>query len=185
MSYLSQCAAAVQDYDGTLRRCQRDSAEGPNAIVPLCHQHYRAAFRQIAKPIADKLERERKRAARHHCDAERAVAEYIEEQVDLQIIYTQQRKEQAYAYFMRCGQYVKIGASLHPPSRLQAIRRTGGVLFPKGLDLQKTELVATEPGGFEREHRLHIRFRHLRHTGEWFTEAPELTEYIEALKEAA
>jgi hypothetical protein len=42
-------------------------------------------------------------------------------------------------------------------------------------------LLATEPGGFERERELHAQFAHLRHTGEWFTEAPELAEYIDAL----
>lgn len=183
MSYLSQCAAAVQDYDGTYRRCARDSSEGRDATVPLCHQHYRAAFRQIAQPIANKLERERKRAARHHCDAERAVAEYIEEQVDHQIARGERYKEQALTYFMRCGQFVKIGVSGNPNFRLQSIRRTGGILAPAGLDLSQTELVATEPGGFDREHRLHLRFAHLRHTGEWFTEAPELTQYIESLSE--
>lgn len=181
MSYLKQCAAAVQEYDGTYRRCLRESNERHDATIPICHQHYRAAFRQIAKPIADKLEHERKRAARHHCDAERAVAEYIEEQVDSQLARQQQYKEQAYAYFMRCGQFVKIGASLDPLFRLKSIRRTGGVLVPPGLDLSETELLATEPGGFDREHRLHIKFAHLRHTGEWFTETKELTDYIKGL----
>jgi len=181
MTYLNQCAAAVQDYDGTYRRCARASNESPDATIPLCHQHYRAAFRQIAKPIANKLERERKRAARHHCDADRAVAEYIEKQMDDQIARGEQRKEQTYAYFMRCGQFVKIGASLDPLFRLHSIRRTGGILAPPGIDLSETELLATELGGFDRERRLHFRFAHLRHTGEWFTEAPELTAYIESL----
>jgi hypothetical protein len=181
MNYLSQCAAAVQDYDGTYRRCTRDSNESRDATIPLCHQHYRPAFRQIASPIADKLERERKRAARHHCDAERAVTEYIEEQAERQIAQGERRKEQTYTYFMRCGRFVKIGASLDPLFRLNSIRRTGGILAPSGLDLSNTDLIATEMGGFERERELHARFSHLRHTGEWFTEAPELTEYIESL----
>lgn len=187
MSYLSQCAAVVHEYDGTQRRCARDSAEGPNAIIPLCRQHYRKAFRQIASPIADKLERERKRAARHHCNAERAVREYIEAEVDEQIERGRRYKEQAYTYFMRCGKFVKIGASADPKFRLVSIRRTGGVLTPAGLDLRDTELVATQGGGFDRERELHAKFAHLRHTGEWFTETPELTTYIESLtaKEAA
>lgn len=185
MNYEDQCVASVQDRDGTYGRCGRSSAERPDATVPLCHQHYRAAFRQIAAPIARKLERERKRAARHHCNADQAVQEYIAEQADIRLASAARYKEQAVAYFIRCGQFVKIGASLDPVLRLNTIRRTGGVLAPAGLDLRAAELIVTEPGGFEREHRLHIKFAHLRHTGEWFTEAPDLTSYIESKKKAA
>ena len=151
----------------------------------LCRQHYRAAFRQVAQPIAEQLERERKRAARHHCKAQRAVAEYMEEQADSHTAYAEDRKERTSTYFMRCGQFIKIGASVSPLFRVQSIRRTGGVLAPADLDLSETELLATESGGYDRERELHAKFAHLRHTGEWFTEAPELTEYIESLKEVA
>jgi hypothetical protein len=89
-------------------------------------------------------------------------------------------------YFVRCEQYVKIGASLYPEQRLEQIRKCGGGSdFPCRLDIGAAELIATEPGGKPRERELHAKFSHLRHTGEWFTEAPELTEYIKSLSEAA
>lgn len=91
------------------------------------------------------------------------------------------RDKRASVYFIRCGGYVKIGASRSPDTRVEAIRTIGGVLAPYLLDLTAAELIATESGGFTREKALHARFKHLRHTGEWFTEGAELTRYIEAI----
>jgi hypothetical protein len=85
-------------------------------------------------------------------------------------------------YFIRCEGYVKIGYSADPRARLKQIKRgTGGALFPPRMDAGASEMVATEPGGFPRERELHAKFAHLRHTGEWFTESKELTDYIEGL----
>lgn len=91
------------------------------------------------------------------------------------------RDKKASVYFIRCGGFVKIGASRSPAVRLESIRTIGGVLAPSLLDLSGAELIATEPGGFTKEKALHAQFKHLRHTGEWFTEAPELTRYLAAL----
>ncbi|WP_336715396.1 GIY-YIG nuclease family protein [Arthrobacter sp. USHLN218] len=182
-TYNRQCVASVQEYDGTYRRCTRDSNERHDATVPLCHAHFKAAFRQIAQPIAEQLERERKKAARHHCDAERAVQEYIEEEMEQHIQRNERRKAATLVYFMRCDAYIKIGVSTSPRYRLEQIRKAGGVLAPHGIDLQRTELITSATGGYPRERALHAKFAHLRHTGEWFTEAPELTEYIDNLKE--
>lgn len=88
------------------------------------------------------------------------------------------RNKRASVYFIRCGGYVKIGASRSPDIRLEAIRTIGGVRAPFMLDLSGAELVATEPGGFKREKELHAQFSHLRHTGEWFSYTPELALYI-------
>lgn len=86
-------------------------------------------------------------------------------------------------YFIRCGQFVKIGVSKNPHTRLKQVRKAnGGFAFPAGLDIEKSRLIATELGSFQRERELHAKFSHLRHTGEWFTETPELTSYITALK---
>lgn len=95
-----------------------------------------------------------------------------------------ERRESATVYFMRCGSFYKIGYSEHPTYRLDQIRKADGTRAPDGLDLSATQLISTEPGGFPRERELHRKFAHLRHTGEWFIEAPELTEYIDSLKEA-
>jgi hypothetical protein len=95
------------------------------------------------------------------------------------------RDKRTSVYFIRCGGYVKIGASRSPDTRLEAIRTIGGVRAPFLLDLSGAEMIATEPGGFTREKALHAHFKHLRHTGEWFTESPELTKYIDSLSKRA
>jgi len=92
---------------------------------------------------------------------------------------------EATVYFFRCERYIKIGYSIDPIKRLRAIRSGDGTKAPDGINSALTVLLNTETGGFDRERELHAQFAHLRHTGEWFTEAPELTEYIESLSEAA
>lgn len=88
-------------------------------------------------------------------------------------------------YYMRNKGYCKIGHSIHPERRLMYIRSNDGTLHPDGMQLHLTTIIATEPGGYLREQELHAKFSHLRHTGEWFTETPELTAHIEAVTAAA
>lgn len=97
---------------------------------------------------------------------------------------TPSHRQAKHLYFMRCEGYVKIGVSQDPQRRLTQIRG-GSSLMPVGMDYRTAEIVHIEPNAGAREYPTHWQFAHLRHTGEWFTEAPELTEYIEALKEAA
>ena len=93
-------------------------------------------------------------------------------------------RDEASVYFIRCERYVKIGYAIHPHRRLKQLQATDGTKYPAGMKCSTAALIQTEPGGFNRERHLHQQFKHLRHTGEWFTEAPELTEYIESLSEA-
>lgn len=88
-------------------------------------------------------------------------------------------------YFMRNGDYCKIGHSIHPARRLMSIRSDDGTLYPQGVQLHRTSIAATEPGGYRREQELHEKFGHLRHTGEWLKAAPELLAYINNLEAAA
>lgn len=188
-AYEDQCVAAVQDLrTGEVRRCQRPTALGRGwylEVVPICAQHYDKARRQFAHRIEDELAELKATVAAHECDGDRAVAAHIHETYEGRAKNLQRRKSRTQAYFIRCGSFIKIGAGQSPLGRLETIRKTGGILAPAGLDLATAELIATEPGGFVREKELHQQFAHLRHTGEWFTEAPELTEYIERLDIAA
>ena len=88
-------------------------------------------------------------------------------------------------YFFRNGPYIKIGYSVDPHRRLVQIRGGDSTKCPDGLDRSEMVLVQTEAGGRGREYELHQQFKHLHHWGGWFTEAPELTEYIESLSEVA
>lgn len=100
------------------------------------------------------------------------------------------RKEAAYqrsltvVYFIRCESYIKIGISRQPEKRLKQIRTLGSCVFPTGLDIAAAEIVATEQVGADaakREKELHQQFAHLRVVGEWFTETPEITDYIKSV----
>src|SRR5690625_451532 len=84
--------------------------------------------------------------------------------------------EHSRVYFIRCGNYYKIGRSEEPVTRLKQIRRaTKTDKAPEDLDLQAAILEATEPGGSTREAELHRKFAHLGIGSEWFRAAPELT----------
>jgi hypothetical protein len=69
-------------------------------------------------------------------------------------------------YFAQGDGLVKIGASSSVTRRVASLRAT---------------LLATEPGGFGREHELHERFAGDRVAGEWFRPSDALLAHIRAL----
>lgn len=187
MTYESQCVAAVQAIDGTIRRCSRDSdSTDPNylTLIPVCSWHYTKARRQFAAPLEDEVTRLKSDAAAHECEGQAAIEAYELEQYNQSLGRAERHRKASQVYYMRCGEFIKIGVSISPLYRLRTIRETGGVLYPAGLDLSKTILVASEPGTQEKEAAMHVKFSHLRHAGEWFTETPELTDHINAVLSA-
>lgn len=185
MNYEQQCVAAVRVAGGGTDRCQREASNLDPlyaTLIPVCSWHILKARDQFARPLETEIAELKKSAAEHECDGQIAVAQYIEASADYHLSRNERQRAASLAYFIRCGGYVKIGVSTSPLYRLETIRKTGGVLAPYLLDLSGAELIATEPGGFDREKELHKQFAHLRHTGEWFTESPELTAYIESLR---
>ena len=73
-------------------------------------------------------------------------------------------------YFIGCNeQYVKIGVSHFPASRLNDLQ----VGNPYGLTMLKTIDVSDKAEAY-----LHNKFSHLHHRGEWFNLNSELREYI-------
>ena len=188
MSYELQCVAAVRTGWGGMKRCGRASMPAdPNypPLIPACAHHISKATSQFAARLEDEIADLKHDMATHECDGLAAVIEHETRRLDQQLARTERWRKTSSAYFIRCGEFIKIGASASPEARLRTIRKTGGVLAPAGLDLTSAELLATERGGFNRERELHKQFKHLRHTGEWFTEAPELTEYINQLEAVA
>jgi hypothetical protein len=71
-----------------------------------------------------------------------------------------------YIYFLRAGQWVKIGFSTDPTGRFTSLKTA--------LPAPVTCLVSV-PGSARLERRLHEIFRKHRGQGEWFKAVPELT----------
>lgn len=168
--------------------CAGEVDEGSPYMLPLCTQHLKDITKDITRPQRDRiaeLEAELKKT-REEVSAE-LLAEWSERRQLAEAKAQEARYKRSRVYFMRSGKYIKIGTSTDLYSRLAAIQKSGGVLMPDGLDYPRTELVLAVRGDHRREKDLHRKFAHLRHTGEWFIEKPELTEYIQALaeKEAA
>lgn len=79
-------------------------------------------------------------------------------------------------YFVAAGKYLKIGFSVDVHARIESFR-TG---CPDEI-----ELLATIPGGAKEERRLHKRFAHLHHRGEWFRFEGSLADYVASLNAEA
>lgn len=74
-----------------------------------------------------------------------------------------------FVYFIKDGDRVKIGHSVHPTVRMKNLTTH-----------KKLELLGVMPGGREREKQLHAKFaEHLvKGTREWFMLVPEIVKYI-------
>jgi hypothetical protein len=81
-------------------------------------------------------------------------------------------KRVASVYFIGAGDRIKIGFSHRPTERLKDLQTSHHL---------KLELLATMPGSYQTEARLHKQFSHLKQKGEWFVARPELLEYIDRL----
>lgn len=78
-----------------------------------------------------------------------------------------------FTYFIRDGDRVKIGFTIHPSKR-QSCLQVG--------NYRELETIAVVPSYMAEEHETHERFAHLRERGEWFRAEPDLIEFIEDLK---
>lgn len=182
-----QCSAWTINNQGPARKqCGLPVAKDIAGWIYLCRRHYELVESEIEREI-DTLNSRRVESLQEQLAGKRVTLAELLSDVEFEAAereYVRARAAQT-VYFIRCQQYVKIGISQNPAVRLQQIRKGGGSHFPRLMDVETSEIVTTEPGGLTREKELHARFSHLRHTGEWFTEAPELTDYINSLSEAA
>jgi hypothetical protein len=72
-------------------------------------------------------------------------------------------------YYARLDSLVKIGTSTCVLKRVEQLGVQG--------------LLAVEPGDSVKEHRRHIEFQHLRLSGEWFRQAPDLAGHIAQVRD--
>src|SRR4051812_22859144 len=75
-----------------------------------------------------------------------------------------------FTYFVRRGEFIKIGSSMAPAGRIKGLQ-TG---FPEPL-----EVLVIAPDNIIGEMQAHQKFAHLRTSGEWFLAAPDLLAFIE------
>jgi hypothetical protein len=190
LDYAQQCAAWTINNQGRVRKqCSLEVTQSVNDWIYLCRRHYELVEREFESRI-DSINSIRVANLQERLDGANAALEAmpsVDDSWSLEAAledHDRKRKAQT-VYFIRCQQFIKIGIAKDTAARLRQIRRGGGSHFPRLLDIETAEIIATEPGGFDREKELHAKFAHLRHTGEWFTEAPELTQYIESQSEAA
>lgn len=81
-------------------------------------------------------------------------------------------REKCRVYFLAGAGLIKIGVTTNPTSRVRAIRNSSPVPLEL-LGLHKADMLF--------EMFMHQRFAHLRRHGEWFEDAPELREVIDAI----
>lgn len=75
-------------------------------------------------------------------------------------------------YFIRSGEYVKIGVSDNPRGRITAIQTSN----PNPI-----EVLGIVPGSYDLEAELHQRFSFLHHKNEWFQDAEPIRRVISDL----
>lgn len=180
---MDKCAGADFRKRGTrFVRCERPVERLPISTLPLCEEHL-AHMIGIVGEAYDKVISNLKREVKEAGD--KALQESFEKREAISEQQAEWRQTRSRVYFLRCGQYIKIGFSTDVDKRVDHIRRLGGVLAPEGLDLSKTVLIADVAGEMTAEKSLHKKFNHLRVVGEWFRAEPELLSFIEKLEEAA
>ena len=79
-----------------------------------------------------------------------------------------------YTYFVRDGEFIKIGSSMTPDARIKSLQTAIA---------RELETLVVVPMEFADELQTHQRFAHLRERGEWFRSTPELLGFIAALKQ--
>lgn len=77
-------------------------------------------------------------------------------------------------YFIRAGNYIKIGKADNPWKRLSDLQTANA---------GELEMLAIMPGGFETESEIHDTFRGSFIRGEWFAATPELLRFTKRVRD--
>jgi hypothetical protein len=88
-------------------------------------------------------------------------------------------------YFAEREGYVKIGTTVNLPNRIRELSAGGSML--QGMTAGPVTVLATIPGGRDKERALHRRFSRQRadRKHEWFWYEGKLREFVEGLQAAA
>lgn len=162
--YGIRCRSKYLDYDGYCRQHQLNA--GDRLLSGLSkvdisleydwHDHYRRlTAAQVKRTILRSLQ----------------LAVEIR-QFELADILDQMRTNRKFVYFILCKNYVKVGKSNNPESRLKTLQNKGNrTLRPKDItdeDMKTAKIIATVPGDELLEGFLHSKLRGKHAAGEWF-----------------
>lgn len=81
--------------------------------------------------------------------------------------------EKGFVYFIRAGDFIKIGFSDDPRKRLAALQSAHPHLL---------EMIGFMPGTMDDEYRIHCIFGLLHVRGEWFNDDPSIREFLRKTK---
>lgn len=190
-----RCRAAVQGHYNAGARCRRPATtwdgmcqhhgrgtplrqllnQGLPPRAPYMDAETRIYFEAIAAALSD--------ADLLTLDADRESATAAAKVRELKAKASRIRNTTAYCradevvYFCRREGLIKIGVSTNVPRRMAAISKGGQM--PSGMTVGPVDLLATTPGGYQLESRLHAQFADARVDGEWFQPVPALLRLID------
>ena len=97
--------------------------------------------------------------------------------ISLGVLYERVERvtQDCYIYFLRCGNYVKIGSSFSPETRIAQLKKDNdATLRPKGLKIADAVCIGWVQGARSLERDLHQALNRYRHDGEWFEWTPKV-----------
>lgn len=133
--------------------CWTDIRSGQTRL-PICWEHGQRVYREVAATYGSFQE------MIHDGITERWAEQAASRALD--------PEPQGYVYFIQFQKQVKIGFSINPKVRLNA--------------LPHDRVIAVVEGTRQDEKRLHAAFKHIRTVGEWFLAESDLLEFAESLE---
>jgi hypothetical protein len=91
-----------------------------------------------------------------------------------------------FVYFISDGEFLKIGKSVSPQTRLAVIKtdaksKKPSILIPDGVNGDELQILLTIPGGTRRERQMHMLCREWNVIGEWFIYGESLRARLRSL----
>ena len=104
--------------------------------------------------------------------------------ISLGVLYERVERvtQDCYIYFLRCGDYVKIGSSYSPETRISQLKKENDVtLRPKGLKMDDAVCIGWVQGARSLERDLHQALNNSTENGEWFRWKPKVQDVVNAI----
>lgn len=84
-------------------------------------------------------------------------------------------QQDCYIYFLKCGNYVKIGSSFTPETRIAQLKKENDVtLRPKSIKMEDAVCIGWVQGARSLERDIHQALSKYRENGEWFQWSPKV-----------